>query len=227
MKRYLLELKLFWANRFNRWLLIAYFVAALAAIVMGNNAYKHELSLVAMAEDDYQQSLLDYRDKHDAGELKPGYMGYYLFHPVAQTPSVWTTLFRGERDESPSHLRVRLLGLQTQLNASDPVNADTLLSGQFDLAFVWLFLMPLLIAAMGVNVLADEKSSGRWSMLLSQVAQGRTIINRKLAMPALILAAVNIMILALAVVLTDLHLSWALVGVTVLVLLYQLCWWLI
>ena len=227
MKRYLLELKLFWANRFNRWLLIAYFVAALAAIVMGNNAYKHELSLVAMAEDDYQQSLLDYRDKHDAGELKPGYMGYYLFHPVAQTPSVWTTLFRGERDESPSHLRVRLLGLQTQLNASDPVNADTLLSGQFDLAFVWLFLMPLLIAAMGVNVLADEKSSGRWSMLLSQVAQGRTIINRKLAMPALILAAVNIMILALAVVLTDLYLSWALVGVTVLVLLYQLCWWLI
>lgn len=227
MKRFHFEFKLFWANRFNRGLLLAYFIAAMAAIVMGNNAYQHELRLYATAEADYQQTLLDYRDQYDAGEFKPGYMGYYLFHPVAQTPSVWTSLFRGERDESANHLRVRLLGLQTQLNASDPVNADSLLSGQFDLAFIWIYLMPLLIAAMGVNVLADEKSSGRWPMLLSQVSRGRAVIFHKLSLPALLLAALNLVILLFAVLLTDLQLSWQLAGVAGLVLLYQLCWWLV
>lgn len=227
MKRFHFEFKLFWANRFNRCLLLAYFIAAMAAIVMGDNAYQHELKLYATAEADYQQTRLDYRDQYDAGEFKPGYMGYYLFHPVAQTPSVWTSLFRGERDESANHLRVRLLGLQTQLNASDPVNADSLLSGQFDLAFIWIYLMPLLIAAMGVNVLADEKSSGRWPMLLSQVSRGRAVIFHKLSLPALLLAALNLVILLFAVLLTDLQLSWQLAGVAGLVLLYQLCWWLI
>lgn len=227
MKRIHFEFTLFWANRFNRWLLIAYFIAAMAAIVMGNNAYQHELKLYAAAEEDYQQALLEYRHLYEAGEFKPGYMGYYLFHPVTKPPSIWTTLFRGERDEAPNHLRVRLLGLQTQLNASDPVNADGLLSGQFDLAFIWIYLMPLLIAAMGVNVMADEKSSGRWPMLLSQVSRGRVVIFHKLSLPALILAAVNLLILGVAVVVTDLQVSWQLAAVAGLVLLYQLCWWLI
>jgi ABC-2 type transport system permease protein len=227
MKRFHFEFKLFWANRLNRCLLLAYFIAAMAAIVMGNHAYQHELKLYAIAEADYQQTLLDYRDQYDAGEFKPGYMGYYLFHPVAQTPPVWTSLFRGERDESANHLRVRLLGLQTQLNASDPVNADSLLSGQFDLAFIWIYLMPLLIAAMGVNVLADEKSSGRWPMLLSQVSRGRAVIFHKLSLPALLLSALNLLIVLFAVLMTDLQLNWQLAGVAGLVLLYQFCWWLI
>ncbi len=227
MKLYQLELKLFWANRFNRWLLVAYFLTALAAVVMGHQTYERELERYAVAETDYQEKLDHYRELHAEGELQPGYMGYYLFHPVVQTPSLWTSLFRGERDENADHLRVRLLGLQTQMNVSDPANPDQQISGQFDLGFIWLYLLPLLVAAMGVNVLADERSSGRWPILQSQLPRAISIVFKKLLVPAVVLALTNLLILLSAVLITGLSLSWAVAGLAVLLLLYQLCWWLI
>lgn len=227
MKQYQFELKLFWSNRFNRWLLVAYFMTALSAIVMGHQAYERELDLYAVAEADYQDKLAHYHELHAEGEFQPGYMGYYLFHPVVQTPSIWTSLFRGERDENADHLRIRLLGLQTQMNVTDPINPDQKISGQFDLSFIWLYLLPLLVAAMGVNVLADERSSGRWPLLQSQVPRAVSIVLKKLLVPAVVLALINLLILLFAVFFTSLTLSRAVAGVGLLLLMYQLCWWLI
>lgn len=219
-----LEFKLFWSNKLNFFLLVGYFFAGVLAIILGNLAQENELDNYAIADQHYQEDLSHYHQTLEQEKLDLGYMGYYLLHPVRLTPNAWSTLFRGERDETSNHTRIRLLGLQSQINAAAPGNIASQQYGKFDLAFLWLYLMPLVIAAMSINTLADEKSSGRWPMLMSQVSSGTRLILKKIAIPALMVALANLALLIIATQLTpvvfDLNWSYLLLQV----LLYQFCW---
>ncbi|WP_289282110.1 MULTISPECIES: DUF3526 domain-containing protein [unclassified Methylophaga] len=227
MNLFAIEMKLFWANRLNKWLLLTYLVAGVVAISLSQVTYERELEHYQLAETFYQNEIEHYQEQFDKQQLQLGYMGYYLFHPVAQLPQAWSALFRGERDESANHLRVRLLGLQSQVNANALGNTDAQRFGQFDLSFLWLYLMPLLIGAMTINLLADEKSSGRWPMLVAQVSKGTQLIFRKMAVPALMVLTVNMTLLVLATWMTSVTIDSSWLAVLLQVVLYQLCWWLI
>lgn len=227
MSLFSFELKLFWANRLNKWLLLTYLVAGVIAIALSQAKIERELDHYQFSQAHYQDDIQHYRDQYDKNQLLPGYMGYYLFHPVSQTPQAWSAIFRGERDETATHLRVRLLGLQSQVNATAPGNVDAQRFGQFDLSFLWLYLMPLLIAAMSINVLADEKNTGRWPMLVAQVPKGARLIFRKMSIPALMVLIVNIVLLVVATLITSISLDSNWFGVLAQIILYQLCWWFI
>lgn len=227
MSLFSFELKLFWANRLNKWLLLTYLVAGVIAIALSQAKIERELDHYQLAQAHYQDDIQHYRDQYDKNQLLPGYMGYYLFHPVSQTPQAWSAIFRGERDETATHLRVRLLGLQSQVNATAPGNVDAQRFGQFDLSFLWLYLMPLLIAAMSINILADEKNTGRWPMLVAQVPKGTRLIFRKMTIPALMVLIVNVILLVVATIITSISLDSNWFGVLAQLMLYQLCWWFI
>ncbi|KKL52562.1 hypothetical protein LCGC14_2284210, partial [marine sediment metagenome] len=212
------------SNRLNQGLLIGYFIAGLIAIGLGQKNLTTELANYQIAQQYYQQDLEHYHSHLPEDALANGYIGYYLFHPVVQTPNAWSTLFRGERDETAHHLRVRLLGLQSQVNASAPGNVEAQRYGQFDLAFLWLYLMPLVIAAMSINTLADEKSSGRWPMLAAQMPNGIRLLFKKMAIPSGILALTNLSFLLIAVLFTPIELSGHWLTILVALGLYQLCW---
>ena len=218
------EFKLFWSNKLNFFLLASYLFAGVLAITLGNITQENELENYAIADQHYQDDLTHYHQKLENKKLDPGYMGYYLFNPASLSPNAWSTLFRGERDETSNHTRIRMLGLQSQVNAAAPGNIESQQYGKFDLAFLWLYLMPLVIAAMSINTLADEKSSGRWPMLMSQVPSGTRLILKKIAIPALMVALANLGLLIIATQLTpvvfDLNWSYLLLQV----LLYQFCW---
>ncbi len=223
MQSWKMEFRLLWRSRISRMFLLAYLILALLALYWGQQRVDREQTFHAQVVEQTQQVLASYQAE-GAEALDPGYLGYYLFMPVWQTPEVWAGVIHGERHEHPVQLRIRLLGLQGQLHASEIHNISALAYGHLDLAFVWLFVMPLLIGALSVNLLAEEKMRGRWPIIAAQSSNAVVILWRRLLLRFGMLAIVNSVVLLAVLLITPVSfgISWLLVAM--LVLLYQLFW---
>jgi ABC-2 type transport system permease protein len=218
------ELRLLWQNRLFKWLMLAYVLTSLLALIWGQMSLQREYQQRALSEANYQIELANYQEDAPIEPYAAGYFGYYQFHPVWQTPSAWTALIHGERSEAATHMRVRLLGLQGQLSNTATGNIAAMPIGKLDLGFIWIYLMPLLIAALSLNLLAEEKASGRWSLLASQVTNSGLLLSKKMLIAAGLLAVVNLLILLSAVVMTDIRFDLMLWQVAAVLLVYQVCW---
>ena len=117
--------------------------------------------------------------KLNADELS-NLLYYHQFSTVHQ-PSAWAAFSIGQRDTNPFNVKVRLLTLEGQLYDSEFSNPKNLLYGNFDLAFVIVFLFPLVIIALCHNLISAEQENGVWNMLRAQpVSVGRIILWRLL-----------------------------------------------
>lgn len=203
--------------------LLAYLILALLALYLGQQRIDREQNSHTQVVKQTQQVIASYQN-YGAEALDPGLFGYYLFMPVWQTPGAWAGVIHGERYEHPVQLRIRLLGLQGQLHASELHNISALPYGHLDLAFVWLFVMPLLIGALSVNLLAEEKMRGRWPIIAAQSRNAVVILWRRLLLRFGMLTIVNSVVLLAVLLITPVSfgISWLLVGF--LVLMYQLFW---
>lgn len=114
------------------------------------------------------------------GPADAGDIGYYHSTFAVHPPDPWAALSLGLRDVNPSYVKLRLLGLQNQLYATDNTNPLKLLSGNFDLAFVLVYLLPLLIIALSFNLLSSEREEGILPLLLAQPIRPATVIGAKL-----------------------------------------------
>lgn len=227
MKFIQFELRLLWQNKLFKWLMLAYLLVGILAIIWGQMGLQREYQQRALSEANYQAELAGYQEDVPIEPYAAGYFGYYQFHPVWQMPSAWSTLIHGERSEAATHTRVRLLGLQGQLSNTATGNIAAMPVGKLDLSFIWIYLMPLLIAALSLNLLAEEKASGRWSLLASQVGNSGLLLTKKMLIAAGLLAVVNLLILIAGVVLTDIRFDAIWWQVAAILLAYQLCWFLI
>jgi ABC-2 type transport system permease protein len=88
--------------------------------------------------------------------------------------------------------------LSSQSETDNPVN---LLAGRFDLAFVIIYLYPLLILALSYNLLSAERESGTLQMVLSQpVGLHQLVLGKTLARAGLLLTlAIGVSLLSLRV----------------------------
>ena len=82
-------------------------------------------------------------------------------------------------------------------------NPWNLLSGHFDLAFVLIYLLPLIIFALSYNLLSSEREQGTLRMLLSQPLGLPTLVLAKLAVRAIALIGLALAIPILALLLTE------------------------
>ncbi len=105
---------------------------------------------------------------------------YYLQHSTIHEPSSWAAFSIGQRDVNPFIVKVSMLTLEGQLYDSEMSNPKNLLYGNFDLAFVFVFLFPLLIIAFCHNLISAEQESGVWNLLRSQPVSVRKIIGWRL-----------------------------------------------
>ncbi|HET9503778.1 MAG TPA: DUF3526 domain-containing protein [Hymenobacter sp.] len=148
--------------------------------------------------------------RHQVAELKvkfpgpaeAGEVGYYHQNYALHHPSAWAGLALGQRDVNPYYLKLRLLGLQGQLYASENVNPAKALSGNFDLAFVVVYLFPLLIIALGFNLLSSEREQGILPLLLAQPVSATQLVLAKLAFRLAV-------VLGLGALLSAAGLAWA------------------
>lgn len=94
----------------------------------------------------------------------------------------------GQSDLLPSVYKVTTESKHTVLATSDTENPTRLLTGRFDVAFVVMYLYPLLILALTYNVLSQEQEQGTLALVLSHpVGLGRVMavkIGMRLALVA-------------------------------------------
>lgn len=158
----------------------AVIVAVLCLCLAGIYAMFHGKSII-----DKQQAIIEkipeFQAEHTAKQIELnkadlGNLLYYHQFSTIHEPSSWAAFSIGQRDVNPFNVKVTMLTLEGQLYDSEMSNPKNLLYGNLDLAFVIVFLFPLLIIAFCHNLISAEQENGVWNLLRSQpVSIGKII----------------------------------------------------
>lgn len=181
---------------------VLFFIAiALAAIHNGSKAVHTQLtqldSIRAAYQKDFKEVLRKLDDTSTLVAQKQGatirlaeVVNYRLPQNALLYPQPLQLLSAGLSDIQPFYQQV-----QTTVSFMDPPNTPVsnplkLFSGNFDLAFIWLYLLPLLIIACCYPVYAQEKESGTIALLTIQGSHIHRIVLYKLLFRLLLISAV-------------------------------------
>ncbi|MBL8233075.1 MAG: DUF3526 domain-containing protein [Bryobacterales bacterium] len=96
-------------------------------------------------------------------------------HWAVMPPGPLAPLAIGQSDLLPYYFKVSLRSRDTILGNDEIENPVHLLSGRFDLAFVIIYLYPLVILALSYNLISGEKEDGTLAITLSQPVSLRAL----------------------------------------------------
>jgi ABC-2 type transport system permease protein len=105
-------------------------------------------------------------------------------------PAPLAPLAIGQSDLLPYYFKVSTDARETLTTATEIENPQRLLVGRFDLAFVIIFLYPLLILAVTHNLLSGEKEQGTLALAASQPVSLGTLATGKVLLRALLLVGI-------------------------------------
>jgi len=80
-------------------------------------------------------------------------------------PAPFTAFSLGQRDLFPYYHKLNSHSLYMQVFKNEMINPQKLLAGNLDLAFVFIYLLPLFIIAMSYSLVSGEKESGTYPLL--------------------------------------------------------------
>jgi ABC-2 type transport system permease protein len=115
-------------------------------------------------------------------------------------PAPLAALSIGQSDLLPFYFKVTSDTKQNVTAGAELENPHRLLAGRFDLAFVFIYLYPLLILAICYNLISGEKEQGTLALALSQPMALRTLAIGKLALRFAVLLATILPLAAVALV---------------------------
>ena len=106
------------------------------------------------------------------------------YHPrvAAMKPTPFAFISTGQADLFTHYVKPTLYGDDFALNFTEMTSPVQLLFGSFDLAFVIIYLLPLLIIAFSYNILSAEKESGSLRLLAAQPIGIQTWVLQKLGL---------------------------------------------
>lgn len=176
------------------WLLVGIFAVAIAYGTFNGVRwvrFQHEaLAEAAREERDRFAAQEEVIARITAGELKlspfadprnPQTAGSRLGARYAvMPPAPLAPLSIGQSDLLPYYFKVTSDAKENVTAATELENPHRLLTGRFDLAFVLIYLYPLLILAFTYNLLSAEKEQGTLSLALSQPVSVATLTIGKL-----------------------------------------------
>ena len=166
------ELRLLLRSGRNLLALVLLLVLSSAAVWAGIAEIENQRDTIERVEAEQRRDLAAVRDANAGPEGDPGYNAYYAFMLTQDPPPPLAFAAIGQRDLQPYVLRVRALGLQAQLYDSETYNPELALPGVFDWAFVLIYLLPLVVIALGHDLVTGERETGRLRLLLSLPGSG-------------------------------------------------------
>jgi len=161
--------------------------------------------------------------EHGTGKMV-GTTAYYPFFYTTNPASPWAKFSIGQRDVNPFTLKVKMLAIEGQLYDSELTNPLTLLVGNLDASFVFIFLFPLLIIAFTYNSLSEEQENGVWKIVRTTTNSLWTAIIGKLLIRFLIILATTLLVFTSAVIALRLPFSAPTFQLLIVVLFYILFW---
>ncbi len=124
-------------------------------------------------------------------------------HTAVLVPGSLTALAVGQSDLLPYYYDVNIYTNESSFQQNGEVeNPLNLMVGRFDLAFVVVYLLPLLILALSFNVLSEEREQGTLALTLSQPVSVRDVVTAKLAFRALLVVGMVLAISLLGILAT-------------------------
>jgi ABC-2 type transport system permease protein len=127
---------------------------------------------------------------------------YAVLPPLPLAP-----LAIGQSDLLPYYVKMTTDAKETVTGGVELENPQRLLSGRLDLAFVLIYLYPLLILAISYNLLSAEQEQGTLALLLSQPVSLRTVILAKVAVRFVALFAAILVLAACALAISGVDLT--------------------
>jgi len=124
-------------------------------------------------------------------------------HTAVLDPGPLTALAVGQSDLLPYYYDVNIYTNESTFHQNGEVeNPLNLMVGRFDLAFVVIYLLPLLILALTYNVLSEEREQGTLALTLSQPVSARSVVAAKLAFRALLVVGTVLAVSLLGILAT-------------------------
>ncbi|KIO78323.1 hypothetical protein TH53_04550 [Pedobacter lusitanus] len=218
---YQLEFKIFFSNKAARFGILILLISGFCSLYLGKQFIAKQKTVIEKAGK-MQQEHTDKNVKYFGKDL--GLLLYYNKFAMANIPDNWAAFANGQRDINPYLISVTMLGLEGQMYDTDLNNPSTLLMGNMDLAFVMIFLFPLVIIAFTYNVLSAEQESGIWGLIRSQSTLPMRIIWRKLTVRIIVVFAVFLILMISAAIYLSLAPDLRFILVSALISLYLIFW---
>ncbi len=170
-------------------LLIAFMVACLYAVLQGSAYRQAQADAVTSFTAAQIERNTAWRDRLVAvengatAEADDRWAGLAMdvSFPATISPGPLSDLAHGVSDVKPNTSRVSLWRSVDRLFGNYQVQSpiDTA-AGAFDLAFVIIFIMPLLMIALSYDVLSEDRELGRLGLLLSQSISVKQLVTARL-----------------------------------------------
>jgi ABC-2 type transport system permease protein len=164
------------------------------AIYYGNSVIREQQSVIEKFQQESESRFQKLKSSIDKDTLA-NVVGNRLFRPVINHPSSLASFSIGQRDILPFYGNIRYWALSRQNLVVEPSNPEKLLSGNFDLAFIFIQLMPLFIIGLSYNLLSGEKESGTLSMVLSYPITDQQLLIYKLVTRFVIISITSLMVI--------------------------------
>lgn len=151
------------------------------------------------------------------------------YHPrvAAMPPSELAVVATGQSDLYTHYVKPTISGDEIALNFTELTSPVQLLFGTFDLAFVLIYLLPLIVIAFSYNMLSAEREQGSLRLLASQPISVAKWLVQKAGLRFAILGTITIIsvLLSLLVLGTDLSATFgSLSQMTLLIISYLVFW---
>jgi ABC-2 type transport system permease protein len=106
---------------------------------------------------------------HMGTPVNPFYFGNRMGAKYAvMPPAPLSIISTGHSDLLPYYYKVNLSKKQALYHSEELENPQTLFHGHFDLSFVVIYLLPLIIIAFSYNIYAADKANGTLPLLMAQ-----------------------------------------------------------
>ena len=148
---------------------------------------------------------------------------------VQMPPNEFASFSIGQSDLLPFYFKISTRSQTTFINNDELENPTNLLAGRFDVAFVVIYLLPLLILAVSYNFVSGEREAGTLQMLMAQPIALLTLILGKIALRFAVVSGLVIVLSLVLFVIGGGHLfaadTFARFGLwTLTVLIYSFFW---
>ncbi|MDP1772763.1 MAG: DUF3526 domain-containing protein [Methylobacter sp.] len=228
------ERSLFRADRLDFFVALILFATVGYAFVNGQSWIDKQQQAVHAAQMEESVRLQELKDKLagiDAGSLKPAKAyenpanAYWVGNRHAATyavlpPTAFAATAIGQSDLNPPYIKVSSDNKESFALNEEIENPGNLLIGNFDLAFVVVFLLPLLIIALSYNLLSAEHEQGTLAITMTNPVPLWVLIAGKLSFRVVLVFSLtaSMTVIGLLVIGTDLSTMDSLV---------RLGWWIV
>lgn len=201
--------------------LALYFFTGIVSILIGKQFLQKQQSAITTVSD-FQKKHIEHNVRYNTGEF--GLLMYYLKFAYINRPEPIAALAIGQQDINSTIQFLTIRGLEAQRYDTDLYNPYNLLSGNFDLSFVIVFLFPLLIIALSFNSLSQEKEGGTWMLVNIHAKKPLSLLLQKLSIRIFAVLGLLLLLLLAAQLIIHIPMDEKMIAYSATSMLYMLVW---